>query len=252
MKLLLQSAVTYLLVAKVSSFVPASRYGYTGSSSAMEAAKGLNNHHLEDSIKAFGVAATIFAFHLATPTTVQAQDFFGGGSSMQVAETIKTMDFSLPSSYDSISDVKKSSVDALTQEENVLTGTVVKKAPKAATERVGFTPKVSDEEKKAQKEAMEAQKKADKEAAAAAKKASDAEKKAEQEIAAKEKAIAKAASDKQKAAAKQAQAEAKNRAAAAKEEAIKEKQLSDVEFVDTGLPSYGDSAKTRGSSAFSI
>mmetsp|Transcript_44618 Transcript_44618/g.107511 ORF Transcript_44618/g.107511 Transcript_44618/m.107511 type:complete len:162 (-) Transcript_44618:66-551(-) len=161
---------------------------------------------------------------------------------MQVAETIKTMDFSLPSSYDSISDVKKSSVDALTQEENLLTGTVVKKVPKPATERMGLSPKMSDEEKKAQKEAMEAQKKADKEAAAAAKAAADVEKKAEREIAAKEKA-----------AAKKAQAEAKAKAEAAKEEAAKEKQYSDVKFVDTGLPSYDDSAKVKGKSgAFSL
>ncbi|CAJ1921434.1 unnamed protein product [Cylindrotheca closterium] len=246
MKLLLQSAVTYLLFAEAVAFAPASRYGYTASSFALEAAKESNNH-LGNSIKAFGVAATIFAFNLATPSNVEAQDVFGG-SSLQVAETIKTMEFSLPSSYDAISDVKKSSVDELSQEENLLTGTVVKKVPKAATERMTVSPKLTDEEKKA----IEAQKKADKEAAAAAKAASDAEKKAEREIAAKEKAVAKAAADKEKAATKKAQSEAKARAEAAKEEAAKAKQFSDVEFVDTGLPSYGDSAKMRGKSAFSI
>lgn len=244
MKLLLQSAVTFFLFTEASAFAAVSRNGNRPVSSALEAAKQ-NNNHLADSMRAFGVAATIFAFSFGTPSNVQAQDFLGD-SSIQVAETIKTMDFSLPSSYDSISDVKKNSVDELSQETNVLTGTVVKKAPKPVTERATLSPKMSDEEKKAQKAAMEAQKKADKEAAAAAKAAAEAEKKAEQEILAKEKAAAKAA-------AKQMKAEAQAKKEAVKEAAAKEKQLSGVEFVDTGLPSYGDATPMRGGkSAFSL
>ena len=39
-------------------------------------------------------------------------------TSVHTSETIKTMDFSLPSSYDSISDVKSSATSELVQEEN--------------------------------------------------------------------------------------------------------------------------------------
>ena len=228
MKLLLQSALAYLLFSEASAFATISRNGKMPVSTALEAAKEPNNH-LVDSMKALGVAAAIFGFGLSTPSNAEAQDFFGG-SSIQVAETIKTMEFSLPSSYDSISDVKKNSVDALTQEENLLTGTVVKKTPKAATEKMGFAPKISDEEKKAM----------------------EAAKKAEREAIAKEKAAERAIAEKEKAMAKKAKAEAKAKADAAKEEAEKEKQYNDYKFVDAGLPSYGDSTTKKAKGAFSI
>lgn len=247
MKLLLQSTAAILIFAEASCFAPAPSLA-SSKMSALEAARESNNCVVADSMKAFGVAATIFAFNFATPIKAEARDFFGG-SSVQVAETIKTMDFSLPSSYDSISDVKKSSVDALTQEENLLTGTVVKKVPKATTEKIGFTPKQTEEEKKVQKEAAEATKKAEKEAADAQRAAKELERKAE----AKAKAAANALAAKEKATQKESQKEAKAKAEAAKAEAAKEKQYSGVDFVDTGLPSYGDSTTKSGKrSAFSI
>lgn len=216
-----------------------------------------NDWSIADSMKAFGVAATFWAFSVGGPALAEtgnclySEEIFSS-STIQIAETIKTMDMSMPSSYDAISDVKKSSIAELTQEENLITGTIVKKAPKTSTERIGIEPKMTAEEKKAKKEALEAQKKAEKEATAAEKAAIAAEKQAEKDIFAKERAAEKALANKDKAAVKKAQADAKARASAAKEEKAKEKEYSEYKFVDAGLPSYGDATTTKGKSAFSL
>lgn len=257
MKLILRKAILLLLLTEAVAFLAPSVVGKAKSSS-LQMVSPKDEASLVNSIKAFGLAAAIFVT-VGSPVQVMAQESslpqgqdIIYSSSIQVAETIKTMDMSLPSSYDAISDVKKSSVDELSREENLITGTVVKKAPKAATQRMGVGEKMTKEEKAAQKAEEAARKKADKEAAAAEKAALDAEKKAERDALQKEKAAEKAAereaANKEKAAKKKAKAKAET----LKEEKAMEKQFESYKFVDTGLPSYGDSTASKERSAFSL
>jgi hypothetical protein len=261
MKITARNAALCLLLTEASAFtapqVPAGFSKYASSSTNLQMVKE-NERFMADSLKAFAVAATILALNVGGPAFAdtstqvpQGQDLFSS-SSIQIAETIKTMDMSLPSSYDAISDVKKSSIDALTQEENLLTGTIVKKTSKTTTERMGMEPKMTAEEKKAKKEALEAEKTAGKEATAAEKAAVAAEKQAEKDVLTKERATETALANKEKAAAKKAKGEAKARADAAKEEKAKEKAYDEYQYVDAGLPSYGDSTSTKAKRAFSI
>lgn len=259
MKLILRNVILLLLLVEAVAFLaPSALVGKAKSSLSMQMVSPKDEASLVNSIKAFGLAAAIFVT-VGSPVQVMAQESSLSqsqdiiySSSIQVAETIKTMDMSLPSSYDAISDVKKSSVDELSREENLITGTVVKKAPKAATERMGVGEKMTKEEKAAQKAEEAARKKADKEAAAAEKAALDAEKKAERDVLQKEKAAEKAAereaANKEKAAKKKAKAKAES----VKEEKVMEKQYESYKFVDTGLPSYGDSTTSKERGAFSL
>lgn len=234
MKLSYQNLIVFFLFTRATAFLsPPVPAGMTTKTTLQMVNK--NEDSFANSFRAFGIAAAIFTA-VGSPTHVmaqiplsQSQDMIYS-SSIQVAETIKTMDMSLPSSYDAISDVKKSSVEELTQEENLLTGTVVKKVPKAATERIGVGEKMTSEQKAALKAEEAARKKAEKEAAAAEK----------------------VALAKVKAAEKAAQKEAKAKADAKKEEKSMEKQYESYKFVDAGLPSYGDSTTTKERSAFSL
>jgi hypothetical protein len=262
MKITVRNAALCLLLTEASAFtapqVPASISKYAaGSSTNLQMVKE-NERFMADSLKAFAVAATVLALNVGSPafadTSVQVpqgQDLFSS-SSIQIADTIKTMDFSMPSSYDAISNVKKNSIDALTQEENLLTGKVVKKTSKTTTERTGTEPKMTAEERKANKEALEAEKAAEKEATAAENAAIAAEKQAERDILAKERATEREVAKKEEAAAKKVKDEARARADAAKEERAKESQSDGYEYVDAGLPSYGDSTSKKAKNGFSI
>lgn len=161
------------------------------------------------------VATTADATHVPSATTTSTI-LNTQSSTIQLSEAIKTMDFSLPSSYDTISDAKSAATDELTVTVNAPTGGGGKKAPKTKSSGGGGSskqPAVTSEERAALKAAREAQKEADAAAKAAAR-AAAAEK-----------------------------AEAKKAATVS----------SGVEFVDMGLPSYSDSAKTEGKkSVFSL
>jgi flagellar biosynthesis GTPase FlhF len=170
------------------------------------------------------------------------------------AETIRTMDFSLPS-YDAISDARAGS-DLLTLEENPLTGTTVKTVPKKVKREdssVAGTPMTPEEKQKLAKErsaarlAAEAEKQAAKDASAgeraAEKAAKEAEKARQQAMSDADRAAQQATAKqlaKEKAAAKALEEEKK---AAAKESMMK---YSSADFVDMALPSYSESAKVGG------
>ena len=183
-------------------------------------------------------------FEITATTGISIQS-----STIQLSEAIKTMDFSLPSSYDTISDAKSAATDKLTVTVNAPTGGGGgKKAPKAKSSGGGAKqPAITSEERAALKAAREAQKEAEADAKAAAR-AADKE------------AAAAAAKAKQEAAVREAEKVAKQAEAKLKKEAAAEKEAkkaatvsSSVEFVDMGLPSYSNSAKTEGKkSAFSL
>ena len=208
---------------------------------------------------AFGLAAAVLASGGTSAVAAAVPDLppstasatFGSlqpSSTLHLSETIKTMDFSLPSSYDSISDAKSAATDELTVTVNPA------KAPRAKSGGGGKSkeqqPAMTSEERAALKAAREAQKEADKAAREAA-------------AAADKEAAAAAAEAKRQAAAAVRELEKEQKAAAAKlkREAAAEKQeskkaatvSSNVEFVDMSLPSYGDSAPTEGKrSPFSL
>ena len=207
----------------------------SGGSSAV-AASGMTQH----------VPPAPFEITATTGMSIQS-------STIHLSESIKTMDFSLPSSYDAISDAKSAATDELTVTMNAPTGGGGKKAPKAKSSGGGSSskqPAMTSEERAALKAAREAQK----EAEAAAKAAARAADKEAAEAAAKAKQEAAAAVREAEKVAKQAEAKLKKEAAAEKAEARKAATVSSsVEFVDMGLPSYSDSAKTEGKkSAFSL
>jgi len=163
-------------------------------------------------------------------------------STIQTSEAIKTMDFSMPSSYDSIADAKKTATDELTVIENTVTGTKRKVSSSSSSGGGGGGEKkkgITAEERAAIKAEREAEK-----AAIAAEKAAEKEA-ANAAAAAKQKEAAAA-----KAAAAAEKAEAAKAAKAAAEEKKEAKKAStaakNMDFVDMGLPSYSDSAKTEG------
>lgn len=186
-------------------------------------------------------------------------------SSICISETITTMDFSLPSSYDKISDATASATSELTVETNVLTNTSRKKASTPTKSKGdssfsfggGGSNSLSDEEKaqiaatrKAERDALAAEKAAEKAAIAA-------EKAAERELLAAQKAAEREALAQQKAAenevrlAEQAQkralaATAKALAEEKKEAKATSEKFRGAEFVDFSLPSYEDSSSSDG------
>jgi flagellar biosynthesis GTPase FlhF len=277
MNLTLRSTL-FLLLTTASAFTgPSTRlfskYAKPSSSTSLSMAKN-NNEILQSTIRAFGVAATVLALNTANVPAF-AEELVGNpqgceviySSSIQISETIKTMEFSLPSSYDSIADAKASAVDELSQDTNVITGTNVKKAPKktkSADEGIGFGGPSRTPEEKAE---LAAQKRAEREAAAAEKVALEAEKQsereslsaerqAEKESQAAERAIEKAKADAERGENQKAAKEAKEKTEAAKaakaEQREQENNLKGADFVDMSLPSYGDASKGKAKSAFSL
>ena len=147
-------------------------------------------------------------------------------SSLQVSATITTMDFSMPSSYDSIADPVASGKDELTQESVVNVGSprLKKKSASSAKKTSSAGPSVS------RKEASEAAK-AER---VAQRKAQEAEQKARDEEAAKERDARIKAAREEKIAKRKEAAEEEAAAAAEKEEA----KFKGATFVDTSIPTY--------------
>lgn len=207
----------------------------------------------------FGVAAAVLTFNAAdvcaysdNNNCISQQSAVLMGPSIQVAEKITTMDFSLPSSYDKIADVKTNAKEELTVEENLITGTKRKAAPKASSDSISFGKQLTEEEKAA----ISAEREAKKEALAAEKAAIAAEKAAEKEAqaaeaAAQQKARAEQqAADKEQKAVEKAQKAAADKAAAEARESKKaSSKYSAADIVDMGLPSYSDAASTSGKKA---
>ena len=169
-----------------------------------------------------------------------------GSSTLHLSEAIKTMEFSLPSSYDSIADAKSAATDELTVTATVNAGRGGKSSSGNKIKEPA-APNMTSEERAAFKAARDAQKQAE-EAARAATRTAD-----------KEAAEAAAQAKREAAAAlRDLEKEQKAQAAKLKKEAAAEKKgssavSSSAEFVDMGLPSYSDSAKTEGKkSAFSL
>ena len=146
-------------------------------------------------------------------------------STMTVAEVIRTMDFSLPSSYDTIVDVKADTKEELTEETIKSAAGTAKKA----------SPKKEAAQKKEKKEAAPkkvAMTKAEREEAQARAKEEKAKEDAEKQL----EIEAKIKADREKKiAARKAAQEEKEAAAAEKAEAA---YVKDVKFVDTSMPTY--------------
>jgi len=221
-----------------------------------------NDDMLQNRIRVFGVAAAILAFNTATVSSAIAEtppvNEFIYSSSIHISETIKTMDFSMPSDYSSISDTKSSAgINMLSKEEDTITGKVVKKAPtpvKAAKAKPSDGGGVKTALTAEEREKLALQKSAEREAAAQEKAALEAEKRSEREAleaqkqadrkaqeAARE--VERAQASAEKAEKQQAAKEAKAREDAGKaeksEQKAKDKLYKGADFVEEGLPSYG-------------
>eukprot|EP00553_Chaetoceros_curvisetus_P004494 CAMPEP_0204615888 /NCGR_PEP_ID=MMETSP0717-20131115/3264_1 /ASSEMBLY_ACC=CAM_ASM_000666 /TAXON_ID=230516 /ORGANISM="Chaetoceros curvisetus" /LENGTH=287 /DNA_ID=CAMNT_0051628935 /DNA_START=196 /DNA_END=1059 /DNA_ORIENTATION=- len=203
-----------------------------------------------------------FAFNPSEST----YNSFEPTSSICVSGTITTMDFSLPSSYDKISDATASATAELTVETNVITNTSRKKTSTPAKSKGdssspfsfgGGGNSLTDEEKaeiaaarKAERDALAAEKEAEK-AAIAAEKAAErellaAQKAAEREELAQQKAVENEARLAEQAKKRALAASAKALAEEKKEAKAASEKLRGAEFVDFSLPSYGESASTDG------
>lgn len=224
--------------------------------------------------RAFGIAATAAALALnvayvpaAVATTSDNQENSAlHSSSVWLSKSVQTMDFSLPSSYDSISEATASGVNELSVVENLNTGTKTKPKPSAtsASKPGGkdmSLPSMGGNLTEEEKAKIAAERKAEREAVAAAEAAEAAERKAELEAEREAKAAAAARSAEEKAAereattklkAEEAKARAVAKAEAAQQKAEKEEaraaasKLKGADFVDMGLPSYEDSASSTG------
>ena len=277
MKFSIQCVQSCLLLQSISAFAPLHSARKQDHLTPLSASRK-DDSAVNNGLHAIGVGAVIFAASITNPVPAIASSPVGlveqsydhaifSSSSQLLSETIKTMDFSLPSSYDSISDAK-GATEELVQEENIITGTKVKKAAKksSSSSSDGFSlggNQLTPEEKaqlaaerqaareaaQAQKEAEKAEKEAEKAAIQAEKEAEKAlfaaQKQAERDAAAAEKAEKNAAAK----AAKEKSAEAAEAKAAAKAAAAKSSQY---EIVDFGLPSYDSATATKERSAFSL
>jgi len=259
----------FLLLTTVSAFsgplTPlVTKHDVTRSSTRVSLNKR-NDDMLQNRIRVFGVAAAILAFNTATVSSAIAEtppvNEFMYSSSIQISETIKTMDFSMPSDYSSISGTKSSAgISVLSKEEDLITGKEVKQVKKAPTPAKAVKAKPSDggggktaltpEER----EKIALQKSAEREAAAQEKAALEAEKRVEREAldaqkqadrksqeAAREAERAQASAEKaeKQQAAKEAKASEDAGKAEKSEQKAKDKLYKGADFVEEGLPSYG-------------
>jgi len=200
---------------------------------------------------------------ITTTSTVSSHGMIDFSSMTLSSKIIETMDFSLPSSYDSIADANANGAAELVSSETALPtqGSTSKKATKAKKSTPDApTPSMTAEEKaaiaaekSAQREAVEAQRKALVAEDLAEKQALSAQKKAEQ-LAYNEKKAGEREAEKES-----QKAFAANEGAVAREEkrltpveqfsggsANKAKSMMGADFVDMGMPSYGSTAGSSG------
>ena len=225
--------LTGLLATSASAFV-APRLSVTQQVHPSQSAIALSNHddtdHKAVAPDLLRNAAAIFA---VTCGLLYPSDSFAmnenafQSSTMTVAEVIRTMDFSLPSSYDTIVDVAADSKEELT-DETIRSAAGAAPAPKKAAPKKDAAQKAEKKEAAPKKVAMT---KAEREEAAAKAKEEKAREDAE-----KQKEIdAKIKADREKKiAARKAAQEEKEAAEAKKAEAA----YKDVKFVDTSMPTY--------------
>jgi len=169
---------------------------------------------------------------LAAPETTTFNDHVLQSTSVSLSAEIKTMDFALPSSYDSIAAPVASGVtDELTQITVINTSAAKRTSQKAAAvekqakKKEAPPPGMSAKEVSA---ARQAEKKAAREAAEAGQKEADAKAAAERDENIKAARMAKIA----------AREEAKIAEQAAKDEAGQEAKMKGVKTMDTSMPSY--------------
>lgn len=224
--------LTGLLATSASAFV-SPRLSVAQQARPSHSAIALSNHddtdHKSAAPDVLRNAAAIFA---VTCGLLYPSDSFAmnenafQSSTMTVAEAIRTMDFSLPSSYDTIVDVASDSKEELTKES-------VRSAASTAAKKKA-APKKEAAQKKEKKEAAPkkvAMTKAEREEAAAKAKEAKAKEDAEKQ----EEIQAKIKADREKRiAARKAAQEEKEAAEAKKAEAA----YKDVKFVDTSMPTY--------------
>ena len=220
--------LTGLLATSASAFVSPRLPVVAPSQSAI----ALGNHDTDHKAASDNVLRNAAAIFAVTCGLLYPSDSFAmtnesafQSSTMTVAEVIRTMDFSLPSSYDTIVDVASDSKEELTEETvRSAAGTAKKAAPK----------KKEAAQKKEKKEAAPkkvAMTKAEREEAAARK----AEEKAKEDAEKRKEIDLKIKADREKKiAARKAAEEAKEAAEAKKAEAA----YKDVKFVDTSMPTY--------------
>ena len=219
--------LTGLLATSASAFVSPRLPVVAPSQSAI----ALGNHDTDHKAASDNVLRNAAAIFAVTCGLLYPSDSFAmnesafQSSTMTVAEVIRTMDFSLPSSYDTIVDVASDSKEELTEETvRSAAGTAKKAAPK----------KKEPPQKKEKKEAAPkkvAMTKAEREEAAARK----AEEKAKEDAEKRKEIDLKIKADREKKiAARKAAEEAKEAAEAKKAEAA----YKDVKFVDTSMPTY--------------
>ena len=225
--------LTGLLATSASAFV-SPRLQVAQQVRPSQSAIALSNNHEDTDHKAAASenvlrnAAAIFA---VTCGLLYPSDSFAmnesafQSSTMTVAEVIRTMDFSLPSSYDTIVDVGSDSKEVLTEETVTSSAGAAKKAAPKKKE----APQKKEKKEAAPKKV--AMTKAEREEAAAKAKEEKAKEDAE-----KQKEIdAKIKADREKRiAARKAAQEEKEAAEAKKAEAA----YKDVKFVDTSMPTY--------------
>ncbi|KAL9184291.1 hypothetical protein ACHAXT_002377 [Thalassiosira profunda] len=147
-------------------------------------------------------------------------------SSLTLSVEIKTMDFALPSSYDSIADPVASGTEELTKTVNVVTGKTTKKK-EAAPKKEKKQPVDQAERKEASAAAL-AERVAQRKAKEAEDAATEAERAAEVQERIKQARLEKIA----------AREAAKEEKAAAEAAAADEARLKGAKFVDTAMPSY--------------
>lgn len=188
-------------------------------------------------------------------------------SSMHLSKTITTMDFSLPSSYDTISSATASGTNELTVETDTITNTSRKKVVSSSSpDNAGFSlpsfggsggndssSNLSEEERaalaaerKAEREALAALKSAEREAIAA-EKAAEKEAIAVAKAAERDAIAQQQAEDNERLAIQRAKEKAERKEAALAQKAIKEEKsaskatnakLKGAEIVDFSMPSY--------------
>ncbi len=220
--------LTGLLATSASAFVSPRLPVVAPSQSAISLSNRDDTDHKAASDNVLRNAAAIFA---VTCGLLYPSDSFAmnestfQSSTMTVAEVIRTMDFSLPSSYDTIVDVAADSKEELTEE---TVRSAAGSAKKAAPKKKEAAQKKEKKEAAPKKVAMT---KAEREEAAARK----AEEKAKEDAEKRKEIDLKIKADREnKIAARKAAEEAKEAAEAKKAEAA----YTDVKFVDTSMPTY--------------